>query len=134
MSEYFRLELLSRLPPAEARFLQYTSVLDRVCGGLCDAVLQTTRSAHTLETLARTNGLIVPLDRQGEWYRYHHLFRELLRNELERSEPHAAAALNGRAMAWCVANDLTEAAVLYGQAAGETDAVADLLEGFLLPL
>ena len=134
VSEYFRLELLSRLPPAEARFLQYTSVLDRMCGGLCDAVLQTTRSAHTLETLARTNGFIVPLDRRGEWYRYHHLFRELLRNELERSEPHVAAALNHRAMAWCVANVLTEPAVLYGQAAGETDAVADLLEGFVLPL
>ena len=71
----------SRLPPDEARFLQYTSVLDRMCGGLCDAVLQRTRSAHTLETLARMNGFIVPLDRRGEWYRYHHLFRELLRNE-----------------------------------------------------
>ena len=75
VSEYFRLELLSRLPPAEARFLQYTSVLDRMCGGLCDAVLQTSRSAQTLETLARTNGFVVPLDRRGEWYRYHHLFR-----------------------------------------------------------
>ncbi len=119
VSEYFRLELLSRLPPDEARFLQYTSVLDRMCGGLCDAVLQTARSAQTLETLARTNGFVVPLDRRGEWYRYHHLFRELLRKELERNEPHVAAALNRRAMAWCVANDLTEPAVLYGQAAGD---------------
>ena len=50
-SEYFRSELLSRLPPAEAEFLKYTSVLDRMCGGLCDAVLETTRSAHTLESL-----------------------------------------------------------------------------------
>ena len=87
VSEYFRLELLSRLPAAEARFLKYTSMLDRMCGGLCDAVLQTTRSADTLETLERTNGFVVPLDRRGEWYRYHHLFGELLRNELERSEP-----------------------------------------------
>ncbi len=87
VSEYFRFELLSRLPPAEARFLQYTSVLERMCGGLCDAVLETTRSASTLETLARTNGFVVPLDRRGEWYRYHHLFGELLRDELERSEP-----------------------------------------------
>ena len=134
VAEYFRLELLSRLPPAEARFLQYTSVLDRMCGGLCDAVLQTTRSAHTLETLARTNGFMVPLDRQREWYRYHHLFRELLRNELERSEPHAVAALNRRAMDWCIANDLPEAAVRYGRAAGETGTVARLLEILLLPL
>ena len=134
VSEYFRLELLSRLPPAEARFLKHTSVLDRMCGGLCDSVLQTTQSADMLEALERTNGFVVPLDRRGEWYRYHHLFGELLRNELERSEPDAAAVLNGRAMAWCIANDLTEAAVLYGQAAGETDTVADLLEGLALPL
>ena len=51
------------------------------------------------------------LDRRREWYRYHHLFGQLLRNELERSEPDVVAELNGRAMAWCIANDLTEAAV-----------------------
>ena len=60
-------------------------------GGLCDAVLETTRSAHTLETLERTNCFVVPLDRRGEWYRYHHLFGELLRNELERTEPEVRA-------------------------------------------
>ena len=91
VSDYFRLELLSRLPAAEAQFLKHTSVLDRMCGGLCDAVLETTRSAHTLETLERTNCFVVPLDRRGEWYRYHHLFGELLRNELERSEPERRA-------------------------------------------
>ena len=133
VSEYFRFELLSRLPPAEAGFLQRTSVLDRMCGGLCDAVLQTSRSAHTLETLARANGFVVPLDRQGEWYRYHHLFRELLRNELERSEPHVVSALNGRAMDWCIANGLTEEAIAYGHAAGETDAVAGMIDAVALP-
>ena len=134
VSQYFRFELLSRLPPAESRFLQYTSVLDRMCGGLCDAVLQTTRSVHTLETLARTNGFVVPLDRRGQWYRYHHLFGELLRTELERSEPHAVSALNRRAMDWCIANDLMEAAVVYGHAAGETDTVAGLVDALTLPL
>ena len=106
VSEYFRFELLSRLPPAEAQFLKYTSVLDRMSGGLCDAVLETTRSAHTLESLERRNCFVVPLDRRGEWYRYHHLFGELLRNELERSEPDIVPELNRRAMAWCIANDL----------------------------
>ena len=134
VSQYFRFELLSRLPPAESRFLQYTSVLDRMCGGLCDAVLQTTRSVHTLETLARTNGFVVPLDRRGQWYRYHHLFGELLRTELERSEPHAVSALNRRAMEWCIANDLMEAAVVYGHAAGETDTVAGLVDALTLTL
>src|SRR5512132_3122252 len=61
VSEYFRLELLSRLPKAEAQFLTYTSVLDRMCGGLCDAVLQTTGSGQRLEALERSNRFVVPL-------------------------------------------------------------------------
>ena len=94
VSDYFRLELLSRLPAAEAQFLKYTSVLERMSRGLCDAVLETTRSAHTLETLERTNCFVVPLDRRTGWYRYHHLFGELLRDELERTEPEVVPALN----------------------------------------
>jgi LuxR family maltose regulon positive regulatory protein len=132
LSEYFRFELLSRLPPDEAEFLKYTSVLNRMCGGLCDAVLETTGSAQTLESLERRNCFVVPLDRKGEWYRYHHLFCELLRKELEHSEPHILTELNRRAMAWCIANDFTEAAVVYGHAAEETDAVAGLVDGLAL--
>ncbi len=132
VSEYFRHELLSRLRPVEARFLKYTSVLDRMSGGLCDAVLETTRSAHTLEALEHRNCFVVPLDRQGEWYRYHHLFGELLRNELERSEPDTVPALNRRAMDWCIAHDLPEAAIQYGHAAGEMDTVAGLVDALAL--
>jgi LuxR family transcriptional regulator, maltose regulon positive regulatory protein len=134
VAEYFRFELLSRLPEAEARFLMHTSVLERMCGGLCDAVLQTTRSASTLESLERSNRFVVPLDRRGKWYRYHHLFGQLLRNELERSDPEAVAELNRRAMAWCMANDLPEEAVGYGHAAGETATVAGLVDQLALPL
>ena len=134
VSEYFRLELLSRLPATEARFLKHTSVLDRMNGPLCDSVLETTRSAETLEALERTNCFLVPLDRRREWYRYHHLFGELLRDELERSEPEVMRALNRRAMDWCIANDLPESAVVYGHAAGETDTVAGLVETLALPL
>ena len=134
VADYFHLELLSRLPATEARFLKHTSVLDRMSGALCDAVVQTTRSAGTLATLERTNGFVVPLDRRQEWYRYHHLFGELLRRELERSEPDLVPALNSRAMAWCIANDLTDAAVVYGHAAGETDTVAGLVDALALPL
>jgi LuxR family maltose regulon positive regulatory protein len=134
VAEYFRVELLSRLPPAEAEFLMRTSVLDRMSGPLCDAVLQTTRSADALETLARTNGFVVPLDRRGEWYRYHHLFGELLRDELERSRPDVVRALNRRAMEWCIANELPEAAVRFGHAAGELDSVAGLVDALALPL
>jgi LuxR family transcriptional regulator, maltose regulon positive regulatory protein len=134
VSEYFRYELLSRLPEAEARFLMHTSVLDKMCGGLCDAVLQTTRSASTLASLERSNSFVVPLDRRGDWYRYHHLFGQLLRNELERSDPAVVAALNRRAMAWCMASDLAEAAVRYGHAAGEKATVAGLIDTLGLAL
>jgi LuxR family maltose regulon positive regulatory protein len=134
VAEYFRFELLSRLPEAEARFLLHTSVLERMCGGLCDAVLQTTGSAVTLESLERSNRFVVSLDRRGEWYRYHHLFGQLLRNELKRTDPEAVAVVNRRAMAWCMANDLAEAAVGYGHAAGETAIVAGLVDQLALPL
>ncbi len=134
VSDYFRLELLSRLPKAEAQFLTYTSVLDRMSGSLCDAVLQTTGSAQALETLEHTNRFVVPLDRRGEWYRYHHLFGELLRDELERTEPDVVPALNARAMAWCIAHDMTEEAIVFGHAAGERTTVAGLLDALALPL
>ena len=134
VSEYFRYELLSRLPEAEARFLLHTSVLDSMCGGLCDAVVQTTRSASTLASLEHSNGFVVPLDRRGEWYRYHHLFGQLLRTELERSDPAVAAVLYRRAMTWCMANDQAEAAVRYGHAADERYTVAGLIDTLAQPL
>ncbi len=132
ISDYFRHELLSRLPAADAQFLKHTSALDRMCAGLCDSVLGATGSANKLESLERRNCFVVPLDRRGEWYRYHHLFAELLRNELERSEPNVVEELNRRAMGWCIANQETEAAVVYGHAAGETDTVAGLVDAVAL--
>ena len=82
----------------------------------------------------RTLSDVVPLDRRGGWYRYHHLFGELLGEELERTEPELVSALNARAMTWCMANDLPEEAIGYGQAAGETDAVAGLIGALSPPL
>ncbi len=133
VADYFRFELLDRLPAAEATFLKHTSILHRMSGGLCDAVLQTTGSAERLDTLERTNGFVVPLDRRGEWYRYHHLFARLLRNDLERTQPDLVVALNARAMAWCLANGLKEEAVVYGHIAGETETVAGLVDELALP-
>jgi LuxR family maltose regulon positive regulatory protein len=132
VSEYFRFELMSRLPADEARFLTHTSVLERMSGRLCDAVLESTRSAEMLAALERRNCFVVPLDRRGERYRYHHLFRELLRSELQHSEPDIVPELNRRAMAWCIANDLPEAAIRYGHAAGDADTVAGLVDALAL--
>ena len=87
--DYLQSALLAGLSPTEVQFLTRTAVLERLSGPLCDAVLDTTGSAEMLESLERSNLLVVPLDRQREWYRYHQLFRELLRGELERSRARA---------------------------------------------
>ena len=134
VSEYFRLELLSRLPADEALFLKRSSMLDRMSGALCDSVLESTQSIRRLDMLARSNGFVVPLDRRGEWFRYHHLFGQLLRHELARGEPELVHALNQRAMAWCIDNGLPEDAVVYGHAAGDTASVAGLVDALALPV
>ena len=79
MADYLQSELLSRLSQDQVSFLTRTSVLERMCGPLCDAMLGAGGSAAMLESLERSNLLLVALDRRGEWYRYHHLLRDLLR-------------------------------------------------------
>jgi LuxR family transcriptional regulator, maltose regulon positive regulatory protein len=122
--DYLQSVLVSRLSPTEVQFLTWTSVLDRLSGPLCDAVVGTTGSAAVLESLERSNLLVVPLDRQREWYRYHQLFRELLRGELERHEPALVRELTLRAARWCQDHGLPEAAIGYAMDAGDADLVA----------
>ena len=127
IGDYLRSEILDRVSPAEASFLTHTSILDRMCGPLCDAVLGVTGSAALLERLERRNLLVVPLDRRREWYRYHQLFRELLVSELRRSDPEVVPELHLRAAAWCEANGMPESAIDHAQAAGDADTVARLV-------
>ncbi|HEX5882756.1 MAG TPA: LuxR C-terminal-related transcriptional regulator [Actinomycetota bacterium] len=133
MAEYLWAELLVRLPRRMVSFLTRTAVLDRMCGPLCDAVLGTTGSADLLESLAGSNLLVVPLDPRRRWYRYHHLFGELLRAELERREPELVPQLHGRAAVWHEANGLPETAIDHAQAAGDTDRVARLVWNLAMP-
>ena len=133
VAEYLRSEVLSRLPHDELRFLTRTAVLERMSGSLCDAVLDSSGSAAELESLARSSLFVVPLDSNGHWYRYHHLFRELLRAELERAEPDLVPRLLARAVAWSAANGQTEAAIGYAQEVGDVDQVSRLVEQCVLP-
>ncbi|MFL6223146.1 MAG: LuxR C-terminal-related transcriptional regulator [Actinomycetes bacterium] len=133
MAEYLWSEFLARLPQRTVSFLTRTAVLDRMCGPLCDAVLDTTGSADLLESLAGSNLLVVPLDRRHRWYRYHHLFRELLRAELKRREPELVSELHARAVVWCEANGLPETAIDHAQAAGDADRVAQLVWNLAMP-
>jgi LuxR family maltose regulon positive regulatory protein len=124
LADYLHAELLAHLPTERVAFLTRTAVLDRLSGPLCDAVLGTTGSAAVLASLERSNLLVVPMDRQREWYRYHPLFRELLRGELERHEPELVGELTGRAARWCQDRGLVEAAIGYAMDAGDADLVA----------
>jgi LuxR family maltose regulon positive regulatory protein len=119
--DYLQYELLSRLPARQVEFLTRCSVLERMSGPLCDAVLATTGSADLLESLSRSNLLTTPLDRRRQWYRLHRLFRELLRSQLERQDPALAVELTRRAAEWCEGNGLPEPAIEYAMAAGDAD-------------
>ena len=127
MGDYLRSELLDRISGAEASFLIRTSVLDRMCGSLCDAILEETGSTAALEQMDARNLLVIPLDRHREWYRYHHLLRDLMRAELRRREPDLIQDLHFRAAAWFEANAMPEAAIDHAQAAGDYDRVARLI-------
>jgi LuxR family transcriptional regulator, maltose regulon positive regulatory protein len=129
MGDYLRSELLDRVSGAEASFLARTSVLDRMCGPLCDAILGEKGSGRVLDRMESRNLLVVPLDRRREWYRYHHLLRELLQSELRRREPELVVDLHFRAAAWFEANEMPEAAVEHAHAAGDYDRLARLVLG-----
>jgi LuxR family maltose regulon positive regulatory protein len=133
VSEYMESEFLSRISPRQRVFLSRTAVLERMSGPLCEAVLELPGSAVTLEDLARSNLLLVPLDRRGEWYRYHHLFRDMLLAELERREPGMIAGLRRRAAGWYLRNGWPEEALEYSMAASDIDTAAGLVAKLAVP-
>jgi LuxR family maltose regulon positive regulatory protein len=116
-------------------FLLESSILDRMTGPLCDAVLETTGSAKLLESLERANLFIVGLDDHREWYRYHRLFLELLRDEVTRREPEQVRELHRRAAGWFRdAGDPGQAIVHALQAGDREMAVRAVSENYLLTL
>jgi len=90
-------------------------------------------SAGTLAELARSNLLLVPLDQRGQWYRYHHLFRDMLLAQLERQEPGLIPVLRRRAAGWYLRNGMPEEALEHHMAAGDVDEAARLVEELWLP-
>jgi LuxR family maltose regulon positive regulatory protein len=133
MRDYLRSEVLDRLPEVDALFLTRTAALERMSGPLCDAVLGLQGSAATLAGLAQSNLLVVPLDRRGQWYRYHHLFRDLLLAELDRLEPGLVPVLRRRAAQWHEGNGRPDEALEYWMQAGDTDSVARLATVLTFP-
>ena len=134
VSDYVSFEILSSLPAKEVQFLKRSSVLDRMSGPLCDEALQMRGAAELLTRMQRSNQLLVPLDHHGEWFRYHHLFREMLLAELDRSEPDRATGIRRRAAAWFEQRGELEEALEYSMAAGDEDSSARLIGALAIPV
>jgi LuxR family maltose regulon positive regulatory protein len=132
LADYIEAECMSELSPELVEFLKRTSVLEEMCGPLCDAVLERSDSAVALATLERLNLFLVPLDRHREWYRCHRVFRDLLRRKLADEEPELIPVLNARAAEWFEAQAVPESALGYARAAGDTDGAARILSSIAL--
>ena len=133
VSEYMESEFLTRISRRQRAFLTRTAVLERMCGPLCDAVLEVTGSAGVLANLEQSNLLLVPLDRRGQWYRYHHLFRDMLLAELHRLEPGLMPVLHRRAAQWHERNGQPGEALEDWMKAGEPDPAARLVGTLAFP-
>ena len=143
--DYLVEEVLHQQPPSIQTFLLRTSILDRLCGSLCEAVLldasQSVSGQETLEYLERSNLFIIPLDNQRRWYRYHHLFADLLRQRLPQSlassTGDAESRLNElhiRASQWYEDNGLELEAFHHAAAANDIERAERLIEGKGIPL
>jgi len=147
--DYLVEEVLQRQPERVQRFLLQTSILERLCGSLCDAVqgrgaeeqrgrgeippapllpCSPASSQETLEYLERNNLFLVPLDDRREWYRYHVLFADLLRKRLQQEQPHLAPALHRRASTWYEEHGQPAPAIEHALSARDFERAAHLVE------
>ena len=125
--EFLAEEVLSRQPDEIQQFLVRTSVLARFCAPLCDAVTGSGGAVGIIEVLERENIFLVPLDDNRQWYRYHHLFAQLLRSQLTRTDPGIVAALHERASAWHRRSGSIQEAVSHALAAGDVAGAVDVI-------
>jgi ATP/maltotriose-dependent transcriptional regulator MalT len=125
--DYLLAEVLDGLPAEIRAFLLRTSVLDRLSGPLCDAVAGGEGAQRILEEMERSSLFLVRLDTRRHWYRYHHLFGDLLRHELDRAEPGLAAVLHRRAWAWHQAHGNLAEAIGHAISAGDLAEARELI-------
>jgi LuxR family transcriptional regulator, maltose regulon positive regulatory protein len=129
--DYLSEEVVERQPHDVSRFLLQTSILDRLSGSLCDAVTRDSNGQEMLEWIERANLFLVPLDHERRWYRFHHLFRDLLRARLRRGGPDQISELNRRAASWCEEQGLLDDAIRYALGSGDGPWAARLVEQHL---
>jgi LuxR family transcriptional regulator, maltose regulon positive regulatory protein len=126
--DYLIEEVLQRQPEAVQRFLQQTSILQRLCGSLCNALTGRSNGQALLEQLQRANLFIIALDDERRWYRYHHLFAEVLYSRLLHTQPEQVATLHRCACDWYEAADLLDEAMRHALAANDLERAATLIE------
>jgi LuxR family maltose regulon positive regulatory protein len=126
--DYLADEVLDDQPGEVRAFLLETSVLEHLTGDLCDAVTGRADGQAMLEQVERAGLFLVPLDEVRGWWRYHHLFADLLRARLQAEQPGRVVALHRAAAAWCEEHDLADDAVRHALAAGDPEWAAQLVE------
>ena len=126
--DYLLEEVLQRQPDPVRHFLLKTAILERLSGSLCDAVTDQTDGQEMLEALERSNLFIIPLDNKRQWYRYHHLFADVLQAHALMAWPEQIPSLHGRASDWCEQNGLFSDAIRHALAAQDFERAAGLIE------
>jgi LuxR family maltose regulon positive regulatory protein len=121
-------EVFAQRPKGTLDFLLRTSILDRLCAPLCDAILEKPNSLASLEALERANLFLVPLDDQHQWFRYHQLFADILRARLQKTQPGLIPDLHRRAAAWFESSNLMEEAIKHAVAAQDFPLAARIIE------
>ncbi|MGP8001371.1 MAG: LuxR C-terminal-related transcriptional regulator [Streptosporangiaceae bacterium] len=129
IGDFLAEEVLSRQPPEVQRFLVRTSVLGRFSAPLGTAVSEVPNAAGLLDRLERENLFLVPLDETRQWFRYHHLFGQVLRSQLARAEPDLVPALHQRASAWHQLHGSADEAIEHAMASGDVRLAVDLIAG-----
>ena len=125
--DYLMAEVLDRQTPGVREFLLRTSIAVRLTGSLCDALLDRTDSARRLVELERANLFLISLDERRQWYRYHHLFGDLLVHELSLAMPDEVVPLHRRAYEWHLREGLVAEAITHAIAAGDHSQAAELI-------
>jgi len=126
--DYLAQEVLNRQPDPVRAFLLQTSILGRMTGSLCDALTERTEGQATLEELDRANLFVTALDNERRWYRYHHLFADVLRSRLKERWPDEIPALHRRASEWFESQQLADEAITHAFAAQDVERAAVLVE------
>ena len=132
--DYLTDEVLNRLPASSLKFLLQTSILERLTASLCNTVCQMTGAQQQLEQLEEENLFLIPLDDHRQWYRYHHLFVQLLRAHLQEQYPAEISELHLRAARWHLQHHLDESAIFHFLAAGDLPSAARVIENRAIEL